>query len=57
MEMTVDPDADSCELRFSDYRDLDGRQFPHAIEVRVGDRVWGVIQWSQVDLAAKESKP
>ncbi len=57
MEMAVDPDADSCELRFSDYRDLGGRQFPHAIEVRVGYRVWGVIQWSQVDLAAKESKP
>ncbi len=58
VEMAVDPDADPCELRLSDYRDVvGGRQFPHTIEVRVGDRLWGVIQWSQVELAAQEAKP
>jgi S1-C subfamily serine protease len=57
VEMAVDPDADPCELRLTDYRDVGGRQFPHAIEVRVGDRVWGVIQWSQVELTATEAKP
>jgi hypothetical protein len=57
LEMTVDADTDSCELRLSDYRDVGGRQFPHTIEVRVGDRLWGVIQWSQVELAIAEAKP
>jgi serine protease Do len=57
VEMTVDADADPCELRLSDYRDVNGRQFPHLVEVRVGDRVWGVIQWSQVELATAEAKP
>jgi S1-C subfamily serine protease len=57
MEMTIDPDADPCELRFGDYRDVGGRQFPHAIEVRVGDRVWGVLHWSQIELGAKEATP
>ena len=39
MEMTVDSDADPCELRLSDYRDVGGRQVPHQVEVRQGDRV------------------
>jgi S1-C subfamily serine protease len=57
MEVTLDPDTDPCELRFGDYRDLGGRQFPHAIEVRVGDQLWGALQWSAVELAAKEASP
>jgi serine protease Do len=57
IEMTVDSDADPCELRLADYRDVGGRQFPHTIEVRVGDRVWGIIHWSQVELAVTEAKP
>ena len=57
MEVTVDPDADPCEFRFGDYREVGGRQFPHAIEVRVGDQLWGVIQWTAVELSAKEATP
>jgi len=57
LEMTVDADTDPCELRLSDYRDVGGRQFPHVIEIRVGDRMWGTLQWSQVELAATEAKP
>jgi S1-C subfamily serine protease len=58
VEMTVDSDADPCELRFSDYRDVAGRQVPHAVEVRQGDRVVASIAWSQIELAATpEVKP
>jgi len=57
LEMRVADDADACELRFSDYRDLGGRQFPHRVEVRHGDNVYGVIQWSEASLAATEKKP
>jgi hypothetical protein len=58
VEMTVDSDIDPCELRFSDYRDVAGRQVPHAVEVRQGERVVASIVWSQIDMAASsEAKP
>jgi S1-C subfamily serine protease len=50
LEMTLDSDADPCELRFSDYRDVGGRQLPHKMEVREADRIVGVIEWSQTEL-------
>jgi hypothetical protein len=56
LEMTADPDADPCEVRFSDYRDLRGRQVPHRLEVRCGDSVFGTIQLQQVDLTPAEVK-
>ncbi len=43
MEMFPDVDVDPCELQFSDYREVDGLQLPHRIEVRYGDRQFGVI--------------
>ena len=58
MEMTVDSDMDPCELRLSEYRDVAGRQLPHKIEVRQGDRVVGIIEWSQIELGASgETSP
>jgi hypothetical protein len=58
LEMTADPDADSCTVRFSDYKDVGGRQVPHQIEVCQGDTQVGVIALSQVELAAAaEAKP
>lgn len=53
IEMTADPDADPCEVRFSDYRDVGGRQVPHRLEVRQGDTVFGQILLSQIELGAK----
>jgi hypothetical protein len=50
LEMTVDSDADPCELRFSEYREIGGRQLPHKIEIRQADRIVGVIEWSKIDL-------
>jgi S1-C subfamily serine protease len=53
VEMTTDPDADPCEVRFSDYRDVGGRQVPHRLEVRHGDAVFGQILLSQIELGGK----
>jgi serine protease Do len=59
LEMAAESETDPCELRFSDYRDVGGRQVPHAIEIRHGDAVFGQIQWQQIELApaAAEAKP
>lgn len=53
IEMTADPDADPCEVRFSDYRDVVGRQVPHRLEVRQGDTVFGQVLFNQIELGAK----
>ena len=51
LEMFADPELDPCEIRFVDYRDLEGRQFPHKLEVRHGDSVFAVIELKKVALA------
>jgi len=56
VEMTADTDADSCEVRLGDYRDVGGRSVPHRLEVRSGDNLYGVIQLQQIELAAAEVK-
>jgi serine protease Do len=58
LELTIDTDSDPCELRMSDYRDVDGRLVPHEMEVRRGDDIVGTISWSQVEiLPAGEAQP
>ena len=37
MEMSPEEHADPCEIYFSDYRAVDGRWLPHAMEARFGD--------------------
>ncbi|QDU93141.1 Periplasmic serine endoprotease DegP precursor [Lignipirellula cremea] len=51
MEMYADSYADPCELYFSEYREVDGRQLPGRIEVRRGDDVFGVLLPKTYDLA------
>jgi S1-C subfamily serine protease len=59
LEMTADEGADSCQVRFGDYRDVGGRQVPHQMEVRYGDALYGTIQLQQVELspAAEVKQP
>ncbi|MEX2174435.1 MAG: trypsin-like peptidase domain-containing protein [Pirellulaceae bacterium] len=58
LEMSIAADTDACEIRFSDYREVAGRQVPHELEVRQGETTVAVIRWSQVELAlAPEEKP
>ena len=39
IEMFPDSGVDPCEVYFSDYREIEGRQWPHAVRVRHGDRI------------------
>ncbi len=43
-ESVLDKDADPCELYFGDYRPADGRELPHTITARVGDRVYATVR-------------
>ena len=56
VESYADVQDDPCELRFNDYRDVGGRQVPHTIEVRHGDRLFGVLKLKTVGLAPAEKK-
>jgi S1-C subfamily serine protease len=40
VEMQTSDDQDPCEIAFSDYREIDGRHFPHRWTVRHGDDVF-----------------
>jgi S1-C subfamily serine protease len=58
IEVMTDATDDGCVVRFGDYREVDGRRFPHRIEVRSGDDLYGQIQWKQIELATSaEVKP
>jgi hypothetical protein len=52
-EISVVPDEDPCELYFSDYRNIDGRNLPQRIEVRYGDNRFGVLHVTSCQMAAK----
>ncbi|HEV3079460.1 MAG TPA: trypsin-like peptidase domain-containing protein [Gemmataceae bacterium] len=51
-EITVIRDEDPCELYFSDYKKVDGRELPHRIEVRYGNGSYGVFAIKSYQLAA-----
>jgi S1-C subfamily serine protease len=51
-EVTVDADDDPCEVYLSDYRKVDGRNLPHRIEVRYGDKTYAVLDVNSYNLAA-----
>ena len=52
-EFTISKDEDPCELYFSNYQAVEGRQLPGRIEVRHGDRKYGVLTITGYDLAKK----
>jgi len=54
LEMISDPDEDPCEVRFSDYREVNGRQFPHSLEVRRGDFVYGKLTLNEIKLTPSD---
>jgi hypothetical protein len=55
-EMVSDPAEDPCEIEFSDYREVDGRQFPHSMEIRRGEFVYGKLTWTEVKLTSGGAK-
>lgn len=57
LEMFPDSQVDPCEVYFSDYRDVAGRQVPHTLEVRHGDQVFATIKLQLIQLAPAAEKP
>lgn len=51
-ELITDPTSDGCEVHFGDYREVNGRHFPHQWDVRRGDEPFGRIQWQSIELAS-----
>jgi serine protease Do len=55
LEMISDPDEDPCIVMFSDYREVDGRQFPHTLLVSRGEFVFGKLSFQDVALGKNPS--
>jgi serine protease Do len=56
MEMLPEEDTDPCELHFSDFREVEGRIFPHKIEVRHGDGVYQIDALKEIKIAPVTEK-
>jgi hypothetical protein len=56
VELLGEPDTDGCELRLSEYRDQEGKQFPFRMEAWHGDLRVGDIKWTEVQLTPAEEK-
>ena len=52
MEMTPAEDRDPCEIRFGDFKNVNGRMLPHQLDVRHGEQSYGVFQIKTFDLGA-----
>jgi S1-C subfamily serine protease len=55
-ETYLNKDADPCEVYFSDYKAVDGKELPHRIEVRYGDKRYAVLTVSKYTLAKTPQK-
>jgi serine protease Do len=53
VEMFPDSGVDPCEVYFDDYREIEGRQWPHQIRVRHGDRSVLELPLEEINPAAK----
>lgn len=51
-EVFIAKEQDPCEVYFWDYKAEDGRMLPHKMEVRHGDKRYGVFTLSKFQLAA-----
>jgi hypothetical protein len=43
VEVYPEKDQDPCEVTLGDYRDSNGVRLPHRLEVRYGDKLFGVL--------------
>jgi S1-C subfamily serine protease len=50
IEMFPDSESDPCEIRFADYREVEGRQVPGRLEIRYGDEVFAKLKVEQFRL-------
>lgn len=56
LEMYPDDSVDPCEVYFSDYRDVGGRQVPHSFVVLHGENVFAEVKLETIELAAAPAK-
>jgi S1-C subfamily serine protease len=52
-ETALTKDADPCEVYFSDYKNVDGKDLPFRIEVRYGDKRYAVMTVNKYTLGKK----
>jgi hypothetical protein len=52
-EVFLAKDEDPCEVYLSDYKAVDGRQLPHRLEVRHGDKRYAVFSIKSYTTSAK----
>jgi hypothetical protein len=57
MEMFGDEHSDPCEIYFYEYEELEGRHLPRRWEVRCGDELYGIFEFSEIKLAAGADAP
>lgn len=50
MELRLEDNEDPCEIYFSDYRLVDGRQMPHRLQVLHGSSTYGTFNLTKFDL-------
>jgi S1-C subfamily serine protease len=55
IEMQSADDVDSCEIYFSDIREVDGRRLPHQWKVRHGDEVFAELTIKSYELAPSQA--
>jgi serine protease Do len=56
IEMYPAVDTDPCEVYFSDYRESEGRFFPHRLEIHYGDNLFAIMTITKVDLKKESEK-
>jgi hypothetical protein len=56
LELFAEENADPCEVYFGDYKAVDGRQIPHTLVVRHGDRIFTRINLKSITLEKAPSK-
>lgn len=57
MEMFADEQSDPCTLYFYQYEEAEGRHIPRRWEVRYGDDLYGMFQFTDVSLATEGNTP
>jgi serine protease Do len=57
VEMFPDEETDPCELVMGEFQEVEGRMWPHRIEVRYGDAVYNLFQCRKFEFVATEGQP
>lgn len=58
VEMVPDAAVDPCQIDFEDFREVDGKAFPHRLTIRNGEKIIGVVNVKSVrlDVSAKNDE-